>query len=59
MEPSDFAEWLTTLSSLNAAQRRIVFRELALAEADDAGEEGVEISLPGPAADADRVEECQ
>jgi hypothetical protein len=26
MEPSDFAGWLTALSSLNAAQRRMVFR---------------------------------
>ena len=57
MDPSDFAEWLTRLSSLNAAQRRIVFRELALAEADDACEEGIEISLPGPAADADSARE--
>ncbi len=57
MEPSDFAGWLTALSSLKAAQRRIVFRELALAEADDPCEEGVEISVPGPAAaDADWAE---
>src|SRR5271165_6639 len=58
MEPSDFAGWLTALTSLNAAQRRIVFRELALAEADDPCEEGIEIFVPGPAAaDADRAEE--
>ena len=58
MEPSDFAGLLTALSSLNAAQRRIVFRELALAEAGDPCEEGIEIFVPGPAAaDADRVEE--
>src|SRR5271165_135135 len=45
-------------ASLNAAQRRIVFRELALAEADDPCEEGIEIFVPGPAAaDADRAEE--
>jgi transposase-like protein len=57
MEASDFAEWLSALWSLNAGQRRIVFRELALAEADDPGEEG-EISVTGPAAaDADRAEE--
>jgi transposase-like protein len=58
MEASGFEGWLSALSSLNAAQRRIVFRELALAEADDPGEEGIEISGPGPAAaDADSAEE--
>src|SRR5208282_3254597 len=58
MEPSDFVGWLTALTWLNAAQRRIVFRELALAEADDPCEEGIEIFAPGPAAgDADRAEE--
>jgi len=59
MEPSDFAGWLATLSSLSAGQRRIVFRELALAEAEDPCEEGVEICEPGSAAaaDAKRAEE--
>ncbi len=57
MKPSDFAGWLAALSSLSAAQRRIVFRELALAEADDPCEEGVEICEPRSAADAMRAEE--
>lgn len=61
MTPSDFTEWLAALSTLNAAQRRIAFRALALAEADDPGEEGVEICQPGSVAggtDAKRPEEC-
>ncbi len=58
MKPSDFAGWLAALSSLSAAQRRVVFRELALAEADDPCEEGVEICEPRSAAgDAKRAEE--
>src|SRR5271157_3837076 len=58
MKPSDFAGWLAALSSLSAAQRRIVFRELARAEADDLCEEGVEICEPrSAAADAKRAEE--
>ena len=58
MKPSDFAGWLTALSSLTAVQRCIVFRELALAEADDPWEEGVEIGEPrSAAADAKRAEE--
>ncbi len=58
MEPSDFAGWLGALSSLSAAQRCIVFRELALAEAVDPGEEGVEAGEPrSSVADAKRAEE--
>jgi transposase-like protein len=59
MKPSDFADWLAALSSLSAAQRRVAFRELALAEADDPGEEGVEIGEPGsgPGTDPKRSKE--
>ena len=53
MKPSDFEKWLAALSSLSAAQRRIAFRELALADADGPGEVGVEIGTPASAAGTD------
>ncbi len=53
MRPSDFAVWLAALASLSAAQRRVAFREFALADADDPRDEGVEICEPGSAAGTD------
>jgi transposase-like protein len=49
MGSSDFAAWLSALRSLSAAQRRLAFRQLALAEAADRSEDGAERSDPASA----------
>jgi transposase-like protein len=47
MERSDFEAWLSAVESLTAAQRRLAFRELALAEAADGWQDGAEDSDTG------------
>ncbi len=44
MERSDFEAWLSAVELLTAAQRRLAFRELALAEAADGWQDGAEDS---------------
>jgi transposase-like protein len=44
MERSNFEAWLSAVRSLTAAQRRLAFRELALAEAADVSQDGAEES---------------
>jgi len=52
MGASDFEAWLSAMWSLTAAQRRLAFRELTLAEAADLSEDGAEesdsASVPAP-----------
>jgi hypothetical protein len=52
MGSSDFEAWLSAMWSLTAAQRRLAFRELTLAEAADLWEDGAEqsdsASVPAP-----------
>src|SRR3974377_267789 len=48
MASFDFEAWLSAVRSLTAGQRRLAFRELALAEAADLSEDGADESDPTP-----------